>query len=58
MSSNESGVTRGKSNLPKEEAARAAAKQGNRAWIERLVDTSRRLATEPEVLAAIEKRSF
>lgn len=42
------------------EQARAnlAARRGNRAWIERTAETTRRLATDPELLRSIEERGF
>lgn len=38
--------------------ANHAARLGNRAWMERTVETTRRLATDPELLRSIERRGF
>lgn len=38
--------------------ANLAARRGNRAWIERTAETTRRLANDPELLRSIEERGF
>lgn len=39
-------------------AANLAARRGNRAWMERTIETTRRLANDPELLRSIEERGF
>ena len=44
--------------LIEQAAANLASRRGVRAWIERTTETTRRLATDPELLRSIEWRGF
>ena len=39
-------------------AANLAPRRGNRAWMERATETTRRLSSDPELLQSIERRGF
>lgn len=44
--------------LVEQARANLAARRGNRAWMERTAETTRRLANDPELLRSIEQRGF